>query len=141
MYDEIINNPSKDEFGHRKHLVTRYFVLEILILLTCPIPFYDRYITLKCNGGENVTLLLSDYMLAFMFLRLYYLIRASFNYRIYSDALSKKVCKAYGFDSGFKFAVKCKLLIDPEATVCIMFIGTVCIFAYLVRIFEIPYLK
>lgn len=84
---------------------------------------------------------LSDFMLAFMFLRLFFLIRTSFNYSIYTDALSKKICKAHGFDAGFKFAVKCKLLIDPEETVFIMFFGTVCIFAYLVRIFEIPYLR
>lgn len=141
MYDEIINSATYDEFGHQKHLITRYFILEVIVLSTCPIPYYDKYIHLICNGGEKVTFLLSDFLLAFMFLRLYFLIRASFNFSIYTDALSKKVCKAYGFDAGFRFAVKCKLLVDPEKTVCIMFISTVCIFAYLVRIFEIPYLK
>ena len=114
MYDEIINNSQKDEFGHPKHLITRYFIFEVVVLLTCPIPFYDQYIDLKCNGGENVKFFLSDFMLAFMFLRLFFLIRTSFNYSIYTDALSKKICKAHGFDAGFKFAVKCKLLIDPE---------------------------
>lgn len=39
------------------------------------------------------------------------------------------------------FAVKCKLIIEPEKSVIIMFIGTVCLFAYIVRIFEIPYLR
>ena len=39
------------------------------------------------------------------------------------------------------FAIKCKLIINPMQSVIIMFVGTVCIFAYLVRIFEIPYLR
>lgn len=42
MYDEIINSSSSNnEFGHRKHLITRYFVLEVLALSVCPIPYYD----------------------------------------------------------------------------------------------------
>ena len=94
-----------------------------------------------CNGGVHLTFLLSDFLLAFMFLRLFFLIRTCFNYSIYTDALSKKVCKSYGFNSDVKFAIKCKLLVDPEVTVSIMFIGTVCIFACLVRIFELPYYR
>lgn len=76
-----------------------------------------------------------------MFLRLFFVIRSAFNYSVYTDALSKKVCKQYGFTAGIRFAIKCKLLIQPEQAVCIMFVSTVCLFAYLVRIFELPYLQ
>lgn len=63
-----------------------------------------------------------------------------FNYSVYTDPLSKKVCKGYGFYAGTNFAIQSKLLIDPFQTCFIMFFGTVCLFAYLVRIFELPYL-
>lgn len=140
MYDEIITHKDSkpgNEFGHRTHLITRYFVLEVLVLSICPIPYFDTYITLVSDSGP-VTFLLSDFLLAFMFLRLFFLIRTCFNYSIYTDAISKKVCKSYGFNCDVKFAIKCKLLIDPEMAVSVMFICTVCIFAYLVRIFEMP---
>lgn len=111
------------------------------MLLTHPIPYYDKYVILVCNGDQKVAFLLSDFLFAFMFLRLFFLLRTSFNYSIYTDAVSRKICRSYGFTSDLKFAIKCKLLIDPEQAVCIMFVGTVCIFAYLIRIFELPYLR
>lgn len=96
MYDEIINE-AKDEFGHHKHLITKYTVIDFIILSICPIPYYDKYITLVCNGGEQVTYMLSDFLFAFMILRLIFLLRSSFNYSVYTDPLSKKVCQSYGF--------------------------------------------
>lgn len=76
-----------------------------------------------------------------MFLRLYFLVRSSFNYSVYTDALSKIVCKQYGIEADLRFAIQSKILIDPMETVIIMFVGTVLLFAYLVRIFEMPYLE
>lgn len=109
-------------------------VLELITLSIMPIPFYDKCITLK----GDVRMLLSDFFLAFMFLRLFQLIRTSFNYSVYMDPLSKKICKGYGLTADIRFTIQSKLLVDPFETSFIMFFGTVLIFAYLVRIFELP---
>lgn len=140
MYDEIINM-KKNEFGLLKTVVSKQYIIELLILLIHPIPYFDTYIILVCNGSQKVAYLLSDFLFELMFLRLFFLIRTSFNYSIYTDPVSRKICKSYGFSSDLKFALKCKLLIEPERAVCVMFISTVCLFAYMIRIFELPYLR
>ena len=106
-----------------------------------PLPFFDMYLNMRCDGNNNVTILLNDCLFAFMFFRLFFLVRTSFNYSIYSDAVSRKICKSYGFVADLRFTLKCFLLINPEKAVFVMFFGTVFLFAYLVRIFELPYLR
>lgn len=140
MYDEVIND-QKSKFGKDRKLINKSFIIDFIILAVSPIPNYDKYITLNCNGMDmQVTFLLSDFFFAFMFLRLIQFFRTSFSYSIYTDPLARRVCKHYGFNASFNFAVQSKLLIDPFKTVLVMFFGTVLIFAYLVRIFELPYL-
>lgn len=141
MYDDIVNaNKDKCEFTHQNHWFNKYFFFDFFILFISPIPFYDAYVTMEINGGDSLTFFLNDFLFAFMFLRLYQFVRSLFNYSIYTDPLSKKVCKDYGFSAGTNFAIQSKILIDPFQTCFIMFFGTVFIFAYLVRIFELPYL-
>ena len=41
--------------------------------------------------------LVGDFLFAFKFLRIYFVIRAVFNYVQYMDLYSKKLCKKYGF--------------------------------------------
>lgn len=139
MYDEVINNAVTTDFGSPKPFFDTWNVLELIMLCNTPLPFFDKYITLDSDGASRVTFLLSDFFFAFMFLRLFQLMRTSFNFSVYTDPLSKKICKGYGLSANFKFAVQSKLLVDPFETVIIMFVGTVLIFAYLVRIFELPY--
>lgn len=40
MYDEIINE-SQNEFGQRKRLFTKSFIFEVLVLMVCPIPYFE----------------------------------------------------------------------------------------------------
>lgn len=54
-----------------------------------------------------VTYLFSEMILAVMWFRVYFLVRSIFNYSIYTDAYSKKLCQTYGFSANVRFTFKC----------------------------------
>jgi hypothetical protein len=84
---------------------------------------------------------LSDYFLAIMFARFFFLMRTIFNHSIYTDAFFKKLCREYGFNPGVRFTLKCYLATNPGETISILFITTLLIIAYIFRIFESPFLN
>ena len=83
--------------------------------------------------------LLSDFILALMWVRCMFILRAVFNYTIFMDIYSKKLCKSYGFTANVRFAFKCLITSSPGYTVCGVLFLSVLILAYLIRIFEMPY--
>lgn len=128
---------TKSRFGYR-------FFLEAFVILLCPVPYWDCIITLRgINPTETnfvpVYYLLSDFILALMFIRVIFLFRASINYSIFMDIYSKKLCKSYGFTANVRFALKCFVRSNPGMTVFVMLISSVMMAAYLIRIFELPY--
>jgi len=86
--------------------VTKHLILEILILIISPIPFVEFYVTIEAKEGP-ITYFFSDFLLALMFFRVFFVVRSIFNYSIYTDAYSKKLCKSYGFSAGVRFTFKC----------------------------------
>jgi hypothetical protein len=120
------------------------FWLEVLIILICPIPYYDFIIEIPAmnpskTGYVKVYYLFSDFILAFMFVRILFLLRAVINYSIFMDIYSKKLCKSYGFTANVRFAFKCFVRARPGLTVGVTLLFSVLILAYLMRIFELPY--
>jgi hypothetical protein len=133
-----------------KRVVSKSLILEILIIMIVPYPFYERYILMNYthrqivsteDGNIITSYFLSDFFLAFMFLRLFFLARSIFNYSIFTDPYSKKLCRSYGFTSGVRFTFKCYFEVHPEKTVLIVFSSTILILAYLMRIFELPFYR
>lgn len=121
-------------------------------MIIIPLPFYERYFLINyqhrqvqadsgANGEIITSYFLSDFILAFMFLRIFFLCRSIFNYSIYTDPYSKKLCRSYGFTSGVRFTFKCYFEVHPEKTVLIVFTSTIMILAYLMRIFELPFYR
>lgn len=106
----------------------------------CPIPYFDMYIDTH-NKGKTTTYLLSEFILAFMWLRIFFVVRSIFNYSVYTDAYSKKLCQSYGFSAGVRFTFKCQMIVNPEWTVFIIFTSMVFIFSYILRVFEIPFYR
>jgi len=83
-------------------------------LIICPIPYYDFIIMINAPSLDRMSTikiyyLLSDFILAFMFARVFFLMRAGFNYSMFMDVYSKKLCKAFGFTANVRFAYKCYL--------------------------------
>ena len=136
---EIVNSRV---FEHKKRFFTMNFMFEVTLLMVSPIPYYDRYITYEdCKDGITVHYLLSEFLVAIMILRMYFLIRTFFNFSLYADAISKKICKNYGFEAGVRYTIKCLIIVNPEVTVLSFFFGSLFIGAYIVRIFEMPYYR
>jgi len=83
-------------------------------LIICPIPYYDFIIQIDAPSFKRLTTikiyyLLSDFILAFMFARVFFLMRACFNYSMFMDVYSKKLCKTFGFTANVRFVYKCYL--------------------------------
>ena len=136
--EEDDDGADKDQdFGHGEHLITRQFLLEVAMLAIVPIPCYDRYIIMYCEGKDTIWFL-SEFMLVIMFSRFYFLVKSMLNYTQFMDPYTKKVCKSYGFENSVLFTIKSNIEINPEATVSYIFILTLFVFAYIIRIFELP---
>lgn len=92
---------------------------------------------MKCMGFDTVYLL-SEFMLVFMFARIYFAVKSMLKYSSFMNPFAKKVCNAYGFENSLSFTIKSFLDTNPEATAAYIFIVTVFIFAYIIRVFEMP---
>jgi len=74
-----------------------------------------------------------------MFIRIFYLMRAFFNYTMFMDVYSKKLCRSFNFTANVRFAYKCFLKKSPGKTIFSTIFFSILIGAYLIRIFELPY--
>ena len=78
-----------------KRFVSFTLVMDSLICLICPIPFYEIRITIRQSVIDyeeaqlNASYILSDIILVFMFTRIYILIRNMFNHTYFSDPYAK----------------------------------------------------
>ena len=142
--EESFMEENKDEFknGNNGQFFTKMLFAEVLILAMHPVPFFDRYVVFEGKKTNyKIVYFFSEVMMALMWLRIYFLIRTVMNYTDFMDAYSKKLCSSYGFTTSIFFTVKSRIIINPESTVMTILFGTIVIFAYLVRIFEMPYFR
>jgi len=116
-----------------------------VVFLICPIPFNESLVTRQNPNINDMTgylkynYLSSDYMLIAMWARCFFILRAIFNYNLFSDLYSKKLCKSYGFTANVRFAFKCLMKSDPGITVAGTLGASVGFFAFVLRVFELPY--
>ena len=102
---------------------------------------------IKCRDGDitDTTLnpypeFLCDYLLAFMFLRIVFLLRTFVNFGTYTDAYSRKLCRTeYGFTSGVRFTLKVHMVTNPGKSAFYIVSSSIMILSYLMQIFERPY--
>lgn len=83
--------------------------------------------------------LVGDLLFSMMFLRLYILFRCVYNYSLYTNGFSRKICNEYGFTSGARFSFKCLFQLYPLQTIWGMFLCIILLIAYLLRILEMSY--
>lgn len=119
--------------------------MEVLLIALHPIPFFDIEFWIKTINVVNksqyvlVRYNLSDFLLAFMFLRIGLLVRSIFNYTMFTDLYAKKLCESYGFTANVRFTFKCFIIKKPGATVICTLTTSILVLSYILRIFEIPY--
>ena len=134
--------------GFKRRLwLSASFWWEATIFLFCPIPFHDWLWSIDVidinHKKDNVKVyyLVSDFILVVMFLRVFFVIRAIFNYNMYTDVFAKKLCRSYGFTANVRFTFKSLLKTDPARTVLVTMLSSVLILAYILRVFEVQYYK
>ena len=112
------------------------FFLEMAILCLFPLPYYDFYV--KTHRSCSSEYIYSQLVVAFMWLRCFFLLRSILNYHIYTTEYSKYMCQSYGINADTRFTLKCWLKANPIHGVFGMLFFTIFSFAYLLRIFELP---
>ena len=85
----------------------------------------------------KVYYLTSDFILVLMFFRIFFVIRAVFNYNMYTDVFAKKLCRSYGFTANVRFTFKSLLKTDPASTVSVTMLSSVLVLSYCLRVFEV----
>ena len=136
------------------------FWLELVIMVVCPLPFkfggeflHERVVTVGSinwveNGSVNnaqsviydTPYFMTDFYLAFMFLRCYFLALAVIMYSPVNERLyGKRICQNAGFEPSFSFQIKAGMRSAPIATFCLMQAILIVCLSYVIRIFERPY--
>ncbi|CAI2360776.1 unnamed protein product [Moneuplotes crassus] len=127
----------------RKNFMSLTLVIDSIICLICPLPFVEHLIVINenvhlFNRPLSIKYLLSDFILMFMFTRIYILVRNIFNHTEFSDPYAKLHCERYGFTAGTRFCFKCYLSKYPGMTVMGTLTLSVMYLSYLMRIAERP---
>lgn len=106
-----------------------------------PIPFYESYVTITAKKNIKVVYFLSEFLISFMVMRFYFILRTIFNFSIYSDSFSKQLCRTYSLKPGVFFTMKCYLINHPQITVLSLLSFTIFVFSFVLRIYELPYFR
>lgn len=115
-----------------------WFTFEQLLLVVCPVPYYETYVLMGARAQRTISFLLSDIILSIMMFRLYFPIKSAFNFSEYSDVYSQKICQCYGFEASFMYSFKCCLTKNSIVTAMVVNFGISSFYAQLWRIFEQP---
>lgn len=92
------------------------------------------------SGHKYVCYFSSDLILVFMFVRFYGFIRHLERYHEFTDINSKKICQEnFNFKSGRMFTIKCELAYRQTQTILTLFLTSVMMLAFILRIFEWPF--
>ena len=101
------------------------------------------YITLEDSDTNNdpvkYTYLLSDFILVLMILRIVFMFRAIMKFNIFYKPFTIKLFRSYGNETSLMLTLKALLQTQPENTCIVLFISTSVVFAYWIRIFEVPF--
>lgn len=136
------------DVGHRKFL-TVGLVVEVGMLLVFPYPYVSGCFGMVLrrpivSDAPHFTLTSVQYFNAellyvLMFLRLYFLVRAFFNYSMYMDHQARTICSQYGVKANIRFSARALVKSTPVFMVIMFVLPTSFIFAIFIRVFERPY--
>jgi hypothetical protein len=126
-----------------KLLFSKKFMFEVMLLAIHPIPYVEKeYPTKILNmlGSKDtyvdVRFFLGDFLFAFMFFRIYFLIGTILNFSVYSELYSKKICSKFRFESNTHFCIKAFFFKKPAHSILIFSLISILWFSYVLRIFE-----
>ncbi|TNV86697.1 hypothetical protein FGO68_gene1800 [Halteria grandinella] len=127
------------------------FYIDMAMMMIQPVPFLQERMGLfniKCiditnkSSYINVEYNINQIFLAFMFLRIIFIVRSLLNYSKFIDQNAKKLLSDnYGFYPDVQFTLKCLIQMRPELTVSIILAMSVMVISYILRLFEITYYR
>ena len=135
--------------NRRRNFISTMLLCDVFICIICPIPFFELHYNESnfvqgfdsSDSKAHATYLLSDFILTFMFLRLYLVIRNVFNHTQFSDPYAKLHCERHGFTANTRFCFKCYLQKYPATTIFTTLFISVFALSYVNRISERPMFK
>ena len=139
---------SKTASARSRRFVTLGLVLEVAILLIFPYPYisgcFGMTLRKPSSDPSHFTLTTVEYLNAellyvLMFLRLYFVIRAFFNYGEYMDNHARMICSQHGVKANMRFSARALVKSSPIFMVIMFVLPTSFIFAIFIRVFERPY--
>jgi Ion channel len=130
-----------------RNFISKSYIMELVLISIHPLPYWDpQFSVSSINLTDKKKYVLTYYrashvLLAFMFVRMLFLLRTIFNYSMFTDLYSKRLCQTYGFTANVRFTFKCMIIRNPGLTVVCTLTASTFILAYILRIFEIEYYR
>lgn len=113
-------------------------LLEIFILILQPYSFLnDQYFTTSNLYDSYAFPYKVNYVLVFLgFGKLFIILRVVLIRQIYMSPRSSRLCRMYGCESNYLYAIKCLFKDSPMSLIGIVFVSSILIFALGLRIAE-----
>lgn len=135
----------------KKHKSTfnRNLLFEVFLLCIFPYPYLRGgfYITQPLNVWENgysnntssICYTFSEVLYVFMYLRLWFLLRALFNFTPYQDDHARYYCSRTGTKANVRFSIRCMMKTHPFLLIYCFSFPSFFLLGVFLRVFERPF--
>lgn len=143
--DDFFYNEEKSTItGRKRKFFRKGLLIDIIMNLMIPYPRLDFFYEVSEVDRENnnyikVQYLFSDILYIMVILRLFYIIRATINYSIFTDHYANTIAKERGVKCNVRFALKCILKTSHIKIVFAFFTASIVLLGFALRVFERPY--
>lgn len=135
--------------GKRKNMWSQRLVAELVILALFPYPFFRANVTLhqpsiketneKWSNLVPLCYNLAEFLYVAMFLRLFFIFRAAFNYTPFQDNHARYYCEKLKTRANFRFSLRSMMKTRPFMLIYIMSSISFLLLGVIIRVFERPY--
>lgn len=145
--DESFENISKLKIIEKQGLIRPTLVIQIVGMLICPLPWYDRcfyggLLSGLVNGRKVYFFYsLNTVLMVMMGYRLVFPVKTAFASSDYTNAFSKSVGRMYGFQANTRFAIKCWLNYSPGTFFVVSFVFSVVTLSAYITLIEMPWTR
>jgi hypothetical protein len=141
---------SKKKQKRQKKVFSSQFFIELILLLIFPYPHMAGTLTLTtyrvAYNEENhfqttadLCYTLPELFYTFTFVRLFFLLRALFNFTPYQDDYARYYCARYQTKANVRFSIRCILKTRPFLMIVSVIFPSFFILGIFLRVFERPY--
>lgn len=125
-----------DQFRRSNKLVLA--LMEVAIHLIFSIPYREPNLCYYASG-RTVCNFYSDVVMLVAVLRFYLVFKVYYHFSEWRNTHSREICDINNVESSVMFVLKCQLKKNPYRFLFTMFIGTILLMSYLIRVFERAY--